>query len=141
MKSILIDAGPIIALYRKNDTYHDSALEFIKSIRGHLITTWPVVTEVMYELNRPDVQEKFLLWIKRGGLEIAYVDQSSVSGLIKLIKKYSDIPMDLADATLMLYAEETGINEIATIDSDFQIYRTLKKDYLKNIFPVTNQRN
>ena len=136
MKSILIDAGPIIALFRKNDKYHESAVEFIKSIRAHLITTWPVVTEVMYELNRPDVQEKFLLWIERGGLEIANVDQSSVSGLIKLIKKYSDIPMDLADATLMLYAEETGINEIATIDSDFQIYRTPKKDYLKNIFPV-----
>ncbi len=42
--------------------------------------------------------------------------------------------MDLADATLMLYAEETGIKEIATIDSDFHIYSTPKKDYLKNVF-------
>ena len=44
--------------------------------------------------------------------------------------------MDLADATLMLYAEKTGIKEIATIDSDFNVYRIPKKDYLKNIFPV-----
>ncbi|HHY23780.1 MAG TPA: PIN domain-containing protein [Clostridiaceae bacterium] len=136
MKSILIDAGPIIALYRKNDLYHERALEFIKSFRGRLITTWPVITEVMHELYRPDVQEKFLLWIERGGLEIANIDQDSISGLISFIKKYSDIPMDLADATLMLYAEKTGIKEIATIDSDFNVYRIPKKDYLKNIFPV-----
>ena len=42
--------------------------------------------------------------------------------------------MDLADATLILYAQKTGIKEIATIDSDFNVYRILKKDYLKNIF-------
>jgi predicted nucleic acid-binding protein len=88
MKSILIDAGPIIALYRKNDLYHERALEFIKSFRGRLITTWPVITEVMHELYRPDVQEKFLLWIERGGLEIANIDQDSISGLISFIKKY-----------------------------------------------------
>ena len=79
MKSILIDAGPIIALYRKNDLYHEKALEFIKSFKGRLITTWPVITEVMHELYRPDVQEKFLLWIKRGGLEIACIEQDLVS--------------------------------------------------------------
>ncbi len=134
MRSILIDAGPIIALYRKNDQYHEKALSFIKNYQGRLITSWPVIAEVMHELSRPDIQEKFLHWIERGGLEIADQDQKSVSGLVKMIRKYSDIPMDLADATLMLYAEETGINEIATIDSDFQIYRTPKKDYLKNVF-------
>lgn len=134
MKSILIDAGPIIALFRKHDAYHSRAMKFIKSFKGRLITTWPVITEVMYELNRPEVQEKFLMWIDRGGLEIASADQDSVSELIKLIKKYSDIPMDLADATLMLCAIKTGINEIATIDSDFYVYRTPRNDYLKNIF-------
>ena len=93
----------------------------------------------MHELYRPDVQEKFLLWIKRGGLEIAQTTQESIPALIKLIKKYSDIPMDLADATLLLYAEKTGINEIATIDSDFYVYRTVRKEYLKNIFPIEYQ--
>lgn len=134
MKSILIDAGPLIALFRKNDSYHEKAIVFLKTLKGRLLTTWPVITEVMHELYRPDIQEKFLIWIERGGIEIAYLDQNSVSGLINLSRKYSDIPMDLADATLMLYAEKTGISEIATIDSDFHVYRTAKKEYLKNIF-------
>ncbi len=93
----------------------------------------------MHELSRPDIQEKFLLWIERGGLEVAAPDQKSVSGLLKIIRQYCDVPMDLADATLMLYAVETGINEIATIDSDFHIYRTPKKDYLNNIFVISVQ--
>lgn len=134
MKNILIDAGPIIALFRKNDRYHNTALNFIKKYEGKLITTWSVITEVMHELGRPDVQEKFLLWIERGGIEIAVQGRQEISGLLNLIRKYSDIPMDLADATLMLYAEETGITDIATIDSDFHIYRTPKKEYLRNIF-------
>ncbi len=134
MKSILVDAGPLIALFRKRDTYHQQSLTFVKNLKGRLITTWPVITEVMYELNHTDVQEKFLLWIERGGLEIAQLYGQAIPGLLKLIKKYSDLPMELADATLMLYAEKTGIKEIATIDSDFNIYRFAKNDYLKNIF-------
>jgi uncharacterized protein len=134
MKSILIDAGPIIALFRSKDAYHQKALSFIESYKGRLITTWPVLTEVMHELYRPDIQEKLLTWIERGGIEIAFQDRQSITGLLKLIAKYADLPMDLADATLMLYAEETGIDEIATIDSDFYIYCTVKKEYLKNVF-------
>jgi uncharacterized protein len=134
MRSTLIDAGPIIALFRKNDHYHHKALTFIKNYQGRLITTWPVITEVMHELFRPDIQMKFLTWIERGGLEIAITDQHAIPALLKLLNKYADLPMDLADATLMLYAEETGIKDIATIDSDFNIYRTLKKEYLNNIF-------
>ena len=134
MKSILIDAGPIIALFRSKDRYHEKALAFLQNYNGRLITTWPVLAEVMHELGRPAIQAKFLTWIERGGLEIAAQDQESITGLLKLIRKYADVPMDLADATLMLYAEETGINEIATIDNDFNIYRKVNKDYLKNIF-------
>lgn len=134
MKSILIDAGPIIALFRSKDAYHPKALAFIENYKGRLITTWPVLTEAMHELNRPDIQEKLLTWIERGGIEIALQSRQSITGLLKLIAKYAELPMDLADATLMLYAEETGINEIATVDSDFYIYRTAKKECLKNVF-------
>ena len=134
MKNTLIDAGPIIALFRKRDKYHQDALRFIKNYKGRLITTWPVVTEVMYELANPEIQENFLLWIERGGLDLANLDQKSIPGLLALIRKYSDLPMDLADATLLLYSDQSGITEIATIDPDFNIYRNIKKEYLKNVF-------
>ncbi len=134
MQSILVDAGPLIALFRRRDAYHSRALSFIKNYKGRLLTTWPVITEVIHELNRPDVQEKFLLWIERGGLQVVDLGEGSITSLIGLIKKYADLPMDLADATLMLYAEKAGIREVVSIDSDSKFYRTAKKDYLVNVF-------
>jgi len=134
MQSILVDAGPLIALFRRRDAYHSRALSYIKNYKGRLVTTWPVITEVMHELNRPDVQEKFLLWIERGGLQVVDLGEGSITSLIGLIKKYADLSMDLADATLMLYAEKAGIREVLSIDSDFNVYRTAKKDYLVNVF-------
>jgi len=49
------------------------------------------------------------------------------------MQKYSDIPMDLADGTLMYIASKEKINNIISIDSDFDIYRTLKKQNLNNL--------
>ena len=46
MKNTLIDAGPLIALFNKNDKYHEKIKEFIKNYKGLLTTSWPVITEV-----------------------------------------------------------------------------------------------
>ena len=43
--------------------------------------------------------------------------------LLSLMERYSDRPMDLADATLVLAAERTGYSQILTLDSDFLFYR------------------
>jgi predicted nucleic acid-binding protein len=135
MKSILIDAGPLIALFDKSDNYHNQAVQFLKKYNGTLLTTWPVVTETSHMLDfSVRVQLDFLKWINRGGLHLIETEYSSIAQLIELCDKYEDVPMDLADATLIVAAEERKINEIATIDSDFYIYRDVRKRYLKNIF-------
>jgi len=135
MKSILIDAGPLIALFDKSDQYHTQAIQFLKSYRGTLLTTWPVVTETSHMLAfSVRIQVAFLQWINRGGLHLIETEYSSIARMIELCNKFQDVPMDLADATLIVAAEERNIKEIATIDSDFYIYRDVRKRYLKNIF-------
>jgi len=135
MKSILIDAGPLIALFDKSDQYHIQAIQFLKSYRGTLLTTWPVVTETSHMLAfSVRTQVAFLQWINRGGLHLIETEYSSIARMIELCNKFQDVPMDLADATLIVAAEERNIKEIATIDSDFYIYRDVRKRYLKNIF-------
>ncbi|EMJ57201.1 toxin-antitoxin system, toxin component, PIN family [Leptospira interrogans serovar Valbuzzi str. Duyster] len=52
------------------------------------------------------------------------------------MKKYSDLPMDLADASLMCIAERKGVERIISIDSDFSIYKTLKGKFLQNLLKV-----
>ncbi len=135
MKNTLIDAGPLIALFNKNDKYHEEIKEFIKSYSGLLTTSWPVITEVCHMLDfNINAQIDFLKWIKLGGLKVEDIKTEEIDRIIKLSEKYSDIPMDLADATLVVISERLGIKEIITIDSDYYIYRTTEKEMIRNIF-------
>lgn len=133
----LIDSGPIIALFDKKDKFHSKAIEFISTYTGSLITTWPVVTESLHMLSfSHTIQVNLLEWIERGGLSIVDLLDTDVTYIKKRIQKYSDIPMDLADATLMCIAEKENIQKIVSIDSDFSIYKTQKGKFLKNIMPI-----
>jgi len=135
VKNTLIDAGPLLALFNKNDKYHEKIKEFIKNYKGLLTTSWPVITEVCHMLDfNIGAQIDFLKWIKLGGLKVEDIETEEIDIIIELSEKYSDIPMDLADATLIIISERLGIKEIITIDSDYYIYRTTDREMLINIF-------
>jgi predicted nucleic acid-binding protein len=137
MKKCLIDAGPLIALFDKSDNYHERILKFMQKFEGRLVSTWAVITEVLYMLDfNVQVQVDFLRWIGRGALEIPELSLDHISRIIELSQKYSDVPMDFADATLIVISEIEKIDEIITIDSDFQVYRNIRKEMLRNIFDV-----
>lgn len=137
MKNTLIDAGPLIALFNKSDKYHEKIKDFIKSYKGLLTTSWPVITEVCHMLDfNIGAQIDFLKWIKLGGLKVEDIEAEEIDKIIKLSEKYSDVPMDLADATLIIISERLGLKEIITIDSDYYIYRTTEKEMLINIFKL-----
>jgi len=135
VKSTLIDAGPLIALFDQSDQYHLQAVSFLKNFKGTLFTTWPVITEASHLLSfSVKAQIALLEWINRGGLYLIEIEDYHIVRLIELSEKFKDVPMDLADATLIVAAETNNIKEIATIDSDFYVYRDIRKRYLKNIF-------
>ena len=135
MRNTLIDAGPIIALFNKNDRYHKKIKGFMKDYKGILSTTWPVVTEVSHMLDfNVQTQIDFLTWINLGGIIVENIDNEDIARIIELSRKYSDVPMDLADASLVVLSEKKNIKEIITIDSDYYIYRTIDKEMLINTF-------
>jgi predicted nucleic acid-binding protein len=57
--------------------------------------------------------------------------------IAELTKKYSDLPMDFADATLVVAAEKSGIKEIISLDRDFDVYRLPGREKIRNVFKVT----
>ena len=124
MKKILIDSGPLIALFDASDKYHSKALKFIKNNKYPLITTIASVTETLHllDFNR-NAQIDFIEWIHRGGVEIANIENTDFGRLKELTEKYHDLPMDFADSCLVYLAEKNNFNTIATIDRDFTIYR------------------
>jgi predicted nucleic acid-binding protein len=124
MKKILIDSGPLIALFDRNDKYHSASVEFIKNNTSVLVTTLASVTETLHllDFNR-NAQIDFLGWINAGAVILEPITSNDLQSIKQLIIKYSDLPMDFADACLVFLAKKLNITTIATIDRDFDIYR------------------
>ena len=124
MKKILIDSGPLIALFDRNDKYHSASLKFIKDNNSELVTTLASVTETLHllDFNR-NAQIDFLGWVNAGAVTLESISSDDLQRIKELTIKYSDLPMDFADACLVFLGEKLNINTVATIDRDFDIYR------------------
>jgi len=124
MKKILIDSGPLIALFDASDKYHTKAVNFIKSNKYPLVTTIASITETLHLLNfNRNAQIDFIEWIHQGAVEIQNIENDDFGRIKDLTEKYRDLPMDFADSCLVYLAEKLTQNTIATIDRDFSIYR------------------
>ena len=83
-----------------------------------------------------NAQRNFYEWVMYKGVIISDINQNDMPRIIELSEKYADLPMDLADATLLITAEKTGIKEIISMDKDFDIYRLSGKERIRNIYPT-----
>ncbi len=124
MKKTLIDSGPLIALFDRNDKYHLASIKFIKDNNSELVTTLASVTETLHllDFNR-NAQIDFLGWVNAGAVTLEPISSDDLQRIKELTIKYSDLPMDFADACLVLLGEKLNISTIATIDRDFDVYR------------------
>ncbi|MFZ3109448.1 MAG: PIN domain-containing protein [Rectinemataceae bacterium] len=133
--AVLVDAGPLIALFDRDDNYHQKIVDFIKDKGYKFVTTTAVITEVSHMLDFDlRVQLHFFEWVMREGVILHPIEQDDMVRIVELTQKYSDRPMDFADATLVIAAEKRGIRQILSIDSDFDIYRLPGKAMIENLF-------
>ena len=123
MPSILVDAGPLIALLNPVDKHHRAVKAYWRRFNGRCLTTWPVLAEVCHFLPE-HMQIAFLRWADGGGISVVEMHETALSSLADWKEKYRDLPMDLADASLIWVAQQTGVLDILTIDrKDFSVYR------------------
>ena len=135
---ILIDAGPLIALFDSCDSQHSGMCFFLKECGYSYISTLAVFAEVSHMLDfSVKAQCDFYEWVTYKGIIISDINQHDIPRILELTKKYADLPMDLADATLVVTAEKTGIREIISIDKDFDIYRLPGREKIRNLYQVT----
>lgn len=129
---IALDTGPIVALFDKEDDNYRICRETFKEIRQPLITTWPVVTEAFHLLIfSSTVQDDLWEFIERGSVTIYDLDRTLRGICRDLMRQYRDLPMDLADASLVAVAHKENILTIFTLDRDFRVYRTKEKKHFK----------
>lgn len=135
MKAIL-DTGPWVALIDRSESKHDICVQWLKSYSGKLYSTEAVLTEVLYLLNfSVKAQTAAIDFVLKSVIELIPASDESLKKVRTLIKKYSDLPMDYADATIVCLAMDTGIRNVVTFDKrDFSVYR-LKKNQPFVIMP------
>ncbi|MBP0020438.1 MAG: PIN domain-containing protein [Cyanobacteria bacterium SBLK] len=132
---ILTDTGPLIALIDKGQgDAHTRCVATYRTFTDPLLTTWPCFTEAMYfllELRGWSGQNVLWELCDRKALYLHDLSESERQRMKVLMGKYKDVPMDLADASLVATAESQNIKRIFTLDSDFYIYRLYDRDAFK----------
>jgi len=134
-RKVIVDAGPLIALFDKDDAYHQQALTFLEGFQGTLLSNHAVTTEVTHLLDfSVRVQIDFLRWIAAGGISLQDISNEDVFRIVELVEKYAGLPMDYADASLVALGERLSLYYIASVDKDFSIYRAAGKKTFRNVF-------
>jgi predicted nucleic acid-binding protein len=117
---IIVDIGFWLALANKKDAVHIVAKKRFQDLANQqFITTWCVVTETCYLLQKRvgvDAPKIFIHKISTGKLQIFDLKQHHCQRIEELMEKYKDLPMDLADASLVILAEELGHGQILSVD-------------------------
>jgi predicted nucleic acid-binding protein len=122
---ILVDTGPLVALFDPQDAEHQRCVEALRAIREPIVTTTPVLTEAFHMLGPASIgADRLRDFIEGGGMSVWFLDRSSLTRAFELMESHSDHRMDLADASLVAAAEVMNAKRVFTIDrSDFQAYR------------------
>jgi predicted nucleic acid-binding protein len=124
---IIADTGFFYALLDRDDAWHGRCARAAASLREPLITTWPVLTEAVHLIERylgTEPAAALLADVASGDIVAWDLGPAAVARLPALLRRYSDLPMDLADASLVCLAEELGHGRILTTDQrDFRTYR------------------
>jgi uncharacterized protein len=133
----IVDTGPLVAFFNRAERHHGWAADRIEELEPPLLLCEPVLVEAMYLLRRhPAAQDTLLEFLKNGALSIAFRIEEHVGAVGKLLQKYRDTPMSLADACVVRMAELHERHGVLTLDSDFSIYRKHGRVPLSLIHPA-----
>ena len=125
MRHVLVDTGPLVAILSKDDHRHEDCVEALRSIPAPLLTCWPVLTEAAWLLrSQPLAVEALLRGGTAGLFRILPLTEKDSADIATLLRKYSQLKPQLADAALVHLAQREKIGTVFTLDRrDFNVYR------------------
>jgi predicted nucleic acid-binding protein len=125
-RELLLDTGALVSLLDRGQTRHEAFVRYFEEWEGAVVSTEAVLTEATHLLSRvPGGAAACLEFYLRGGATLIPTGKAALERCRDLMAKYSDLPMDYADATLVVLGEELGAELMLTTDRrDFSVYRT-----------------
>ena len=137
MTRVILDSGPLVAYVLAQERHHHWSREQLASLAAPLLTCEAVLAETSYLLQQRGASVEFI-WalLRRGAMRTAFDLGSEFETVAILMRRYADVPMDLADACLVRMTELHRDCKILTLDSDFKIYRRFGRQVIPLICPV-----
>ncbi len=125
MNTIIVDTGPLVALWDTSDQHHQWAVESLKDLTTSLHTCESVLTEAFFLLARvPKGRRNLIAALRKSAfIKLLWYFEEDKNAVLDLLEKYQDTPASLADACLVSMAEMVKNPLIWTTDSHFKIYR------------------
>ena len=121
---VLLDAGPLVAYLNRNDRHHAWAVECWTALFDPLWTCEAVLSEALFLLQSESADpESIVRLVERRVIRLDFVLDAHRSDVFRLLRKYADRPMSLADACLVRMAELVDPCQVFTTDKDFLVYR------------------
>jgi len=137
---VIADTGFWLALANRKDAYHAAARTAYRGLSEPLVTTWPVMTETCHLLVArlgTEAQIRFVRSFSEGAFQVFDLRHGHVARLQHLMAQYADLPMDLADASLVILAEHLGHGRILSTDQrDFRSYRWKNRRPFENLLAI-----
>jgi predicted nucleic acid-binding protein len=134
---IIVDAGFFYALADAGDAWHQRATRAMQTQGVGWITTWPVLTEATHLLTRwidTSAAQALMLDVAAGSITVWQWAEPQTERMTHLMTRYASLPMDLADASLVLLAEHLGHGRILTTDErEFGAYRFKSREPFTNL--------
>ena len=135
-KGVIVDAGPLIAYFKADDSYHAWSREKLGSLHPPLHTCDAVISEACFLLCKTESGvDRLMEFLDRGVAILDFPLQPELPAVRKLLKRYQDVPMSLADACLVRMSELFEESVILTLDRDFLIYRRNGRQIIPVILP------
>ena len=133
---VLADTGYWLALANRRDHWHEAAVGVTRRLDDQLVTTWPVLTETCHLLlsRLGSFAELRFLEQVAVNVDLFEIGVDRLGELRALMVTYQDLPMDLADASLVLAASDLSVGRILSTDvRDFNAYRWKDRKPFSNL--------
>ena len=136
MNVVLLDTGVIVALLDRSERRHAECVEAIETLDGPLVTCEPVIAEACYLTRRlSGAPDAILENVRNGVFQIPFELSREAAAVQRILRKYRDREIDLADACLIQLATELRAGRILTLDSDFRSYRWAGNRQFESLLP------
>jgi predicted nucleic acid-binding protein len=133
-RNVLVDAGFVVALLSSRDAHHDWAVTQASEMPPPWSTCEAVLSEAFHLLGERGARNLGAL-LRRRALLIAFTLTENVEPVVKLIEKYSNVPMSLADACVVRMSETLANPIVLTTDEDFRVYRRHSRQVIPCVTP------